>query len=290
MIENNFKTFDGKLLHYYLTESEKPKAVIQIVHGMQEHAGRYIDFMNFLTNNGYNVFASDLRGHGKNIEKIPGHSNGDIFQEIVKDQIEITKFLKEKYHLPVYIFGHSFGSYITQYYLANSNNIVNKAVICGSTYTKNFLYKFAKIVANITAIFKGKEHEAKLIEKLSLKGYGKDFENGNWLSRDEKNWNNYKNNNFCGQPFPVSFYLSLFKNAPKSYKNLNNIKVPILIISGTADPVGNKNASGPKKLYKVYKKAGINVSIKLYLNARHELLNETNKEEVYKDVLNFFNN
>lgn len=289
MIEDSFKSFDGKELHYYLVEAEKPKAVVQIVHGMQEHAKRYLPFMEFLQKNGYTSFASDLRGHGKSMDEIPGYSDGDIFQEIVKDQIEITKFLKEKYNLPVYIFGHSFGSFITQYYIANSDNIASKAVLCGSTFTNNALYKFGKFFAKLTCAFKGKKHEAKLIENMSLKGYGKKFPNGNWLSRDEENWEKYKADEFCGQPFPASFYLSMFKNGAKNYKNIGNIDIPVLIISGTSDPVSGKNAKGAEKLYRVYKDNGIDVQLILYDRARHELLNETNKEDVYKDVLEFFN-
>ena len=288
MIENKFKSFDGKELHYYLLEAKEPKAVVQIIHGMQEHAKRYIPFMEFLQSNGFTVFASDLRGHVENIEEIPGYSDGDIFQEIVKDQIEITKYLKEKYNLPVYIFGHSFGSFITQYYIENSNNIASKAVICGSTYTKSPLYTFGKIFAKLTCIFKGKKHEAKFIENMSLKGYGKKFEDGNWLSRDKENWERYKADKFCGQPFPANFYLSMFKNMGKNYKSIKNIKIPLLIISGTQDPVSGKNARGAEKLYKTYKEDNLDVSLILYDRARHELLNETNKDEVYRDILEFF--
>ena len=289
MIEDTFKSFDGKELHYYLLEAENAKGVVQIVHGMQEHAGRYAHFMEFLQKNGYTSFASDLRGHGKSMDDIPGYSEGDIFKEIVKDQLEITKFLKEKYKLPVYIFGHSFGSFITQSYITNPSSLASKAVLCGSTCTKSLLYSFGKFFARLTCTFKGKKHEAKLIENMSLKGYGKKFEDGNWLSRDPENWEKYKKDEFCGQPFPANFYLSMFKNGAKNYKELGNIDVPLLIISGTSDPVSGKNAKGAEKLYRIYKDNGIDVSLILYDRARHELLNETNKDEVYKDILEFFN-
>ena len=286
-MKEGFLNCNNCKLYYYLVESENPKGVVQIIHGMQEHAKRYIPFMEFLQRNGYTVFASDLRGHGNSIETIPGYSDGDIFQEIVQDQIEITKYLKDKYKTDVYVFGHSFGSFITQNYITHKDISAKKIILCGSTYTKNILFRFGKLFAKITCLFKGKKCSAKFIEKMSLNGYGKNFENGNWLSRDEQNWEAYKKDKFCGQSFPANFYLSMFKNSLKNYKNINNINIPILIISGTSDPVSGKNAKGAIKLYNKYKNANKDVSIILYENARHELLNEINKNDVYNDILNF---
>ena len=286
-MKEGFLNCNNCKLYYYLMEAENPKGVVQIIHGMQEHAKRYIPFMKFLQKNGYTVFASDLRGHGKSMNLAPGYSDGDIFREIVNDQLEITKFLKEKYKTEIILFGHSFGSFIAQNYITHKDILVQKVVLCGSTYTKNILFAFGKFFAKLTCIFKGKKRSAKFIENMSLKNYGKNFENGNWLSRDEQNWEAYKKDKFCGQQFPANFYYSMFKNSLKNYKNINNINIPILIISGTSDPVSGKNAKGAIKLYKKYKNSDKNVSIILYENARHELLNEINKENVYEDILKF---
>lgn len=284
---------DFELVGYLWDEVENPTGVVQIIHGMQEHAKRYDSFAMYLNTLGLIVFASDLRGHGQTAlqNNLPlGYSDGDIFMEIVQDQIIITNFLIEKFKLPVSILGHSFGSFITQRYLIENGFKIKNVILCGSTYTNSFSFKAGYIVSCLSKFFKGKKKEAKLIEKMSIKSYGKDFENGNWLSRDTNVWKEYNNDELCGKPFPNNFYWSFFKNARKNYKDLKNIPyyLPILIISGTNDPVGGK--TGIVKLFFSYGKAKKKVYFKTYLNARHELLNELNKEEVYKDVSNFLLN
>ena len=145
-------------------------------------------------------------------------------------------------------------------------------------------------VAKICRFFRGKKAKAKLIEKMSIKGYGKHFPDGNWLSRSEDNWYKYTHDPLCGMTFPNNFYYSFFKNARHNYKNIENIPyyLPILIISGTSDPVSGKN--GVVKLFFKYGEAMKKVYFKTYLNARHELLNEINKDEVYEDIGQFILN
>lgn len=279
------------LVGYYWDEVDSPKAVVQIIHGMQEHATRYDDFAKYLNKNGFIVFASDLRGHGETAGdvKLLGHTNGDIFKEIVSDQVLITEKLIKKYDLPVYVLGHSFGSFITQRY-AQICNLSNKIVICGSAYTKTLTMFMANIIAHITALFKGNHSEGKLIEKLSFGSYAKKHENGNWLVTDDEVYKAYKEDPYCGTPFPACFYKSLFKNAIRNYRDLKLItpEKKIFLIAGDKDPVGG-NGKLVKKLYKVYKKQHVNVDMKLYENELHEILNGAKKQEVYKDVVDFFN-
>ncbi len=279
------------LVGYFWENVLKPKGIVQIIHGMQEHAKRYDDFAKFLNGKGYVVFASDLRGHGETINDVEkqGFSEGDIFEEIVNDQIIISNTLKEKYNLPLYVVGHSFGSFVTQMYMTKCN-IADKIVLSGSTYTRNLSFKFGNLVAHINGAVVGKNKTAKFLEKNSFGAYGKKFKNGNWLTRDEEIFEAYKLDPYCGHPFPYSFYKSMFSGVAKNYKDIDKIRsdVKILIISGDSDPVGGYGKL-VTKLYNVYRKQGLNVQCKLYNGARHEILNETNKVEVYDDVLNFFN-
>lgn len=282
---NNFE-----LAGYLWDKVSNPIGVVQIIHGMQEHAKRYSKFAEYLNENGLIVFASDLRGHGQTAlcNNLPfGYSDGDIFMEILQDQIIITDFLKQKFGLPITIFGHSFGSMIAQRYMIENGFKIKNIIICGSTYTNSFAFRAGYNVAKICRFFKGKKAEAKLLEKMSIKGYGKKYKNGNWLSRDEKIWDNYNDDELCGKPFPNNFYYSFFKNARNNYKNLQNIPyyLPILLISGTDDPVSGKN--GMVKLFFTYGNAKKKVFLKTYSYARHELLNELNKEDIYKDICHF---
>lgn len=281
---------DFELACYVWDKVENPVGVVQIIHGMQEHAKRYNDFAKYLNKQGLIVFASDLRGHGLTAinNNLPfGYSDGDIFMEIVFDQIKITDYLKEKYKLPISIFGHSFGSFISQRYIIENGFKVKNVILCGSTYTNSMLYKLGYTMSGICKFFRGKKKPAKLIEKMSIKGYGKKYKDGNWLSRDENNWYNYTHDPLCGMTFPNNFYHSFFKNARHNYKNLENIPfyLPILIISGTDDPVSGKK--GIFNLFIKYGEAMKKVFLKTYLDARHELLNETCKTEVYEDVTKF---
>jgi len=283
---------DFELVCYLWDKAEKPIGVFQIVHGMQEHAKRYNEFAKYLNSKGFIVLASDLRGHGETakIHNLPqGYSDGDIFNETVHDQMKITNYLTETYKLPITIFGHSYGSFITQRYLVEYGFKIKNAILCGSTYTNNFAFNSGYIVASLLKLLGLKKKPAKLIESMSIKSYGKGFDNGNWLSRDNKVWESYKNDEFCGKTFPNNFYWSLFKNARQNYKNLKNIPyyLPILLISGTDDPVAGKKGNGIINLFFKYGKARKKVFFKSYYEARHELLNETCKESVYDDISSF---
>lgn len=287
--------YNGRKLNAVLYDNvTKQKGIVAIVHGMQEHCGRYKAFCEHLEANGYVVFTMDLRGHGKNMQDgIPGYDSGDIFLSIVEDyKIILTDFRQKFPKLPIIVIGHSFGSFVTQRLVVEADNIVDKFVICGSTYCNNLEFKAGKVIAKLTQAFKGRKATAKLIEKTGFGGYAKSFksEGGNWLTRDTDIWEKYQKDKLCGQPFPASFYVSLFTNAPKNYKNLAHVdeSTPILLIAGKCDPL-SKGGRLVKKLYRVYKKHWLNVSLNLYEGGRHELLNEINNEEIWKDVLDFIN-
>lgn len=284
--------FENKeLTCYFWDEVKQPKAVVQIIHGMQEHAKRYNEFALELNKAGFIVFASDLRGHGETAGRIEdlGHTNGDIFKEIVSDQVIITEKLKKQYDLPVYVFGHSFGSFITQRYIQVCN-LSEKAIICGSAYTNTIIMHAGNVIAHLTGFFKGNHTEAKLIEKMSFGGYAKPFENGNWLSTDESVFEAYKQDPYCGTPFPACFYKSMFKNIVKNYRDLKLVtpEQKVLLIAGDKDPVGS-NGKSVEKLYKVYKKNKINVDMILYENERHEIINGLQKQKVIQDIIEFYN-
>ena len=283
--------YHGLKLNCYLFEPEtKAKAVVQIIHGMQEHALRYSRFAEFLAKNGYVVLVSDLRGHGNSLlkENKFGFGEKDIYAEIIEDQNIICDFLKEKYKLPIYVFGHSFGSFVTQGFM-QINHTPKKFVLCGTTDGSKFMYRAGSALAGFLIAIGQKNNLANIMEGISLKSYGKKFEDGNWLSRDKANWEAYKKDELCGHYFPVSFYRSMLKHLSKLNKTIYKIpdKTPIFMIAGDKDPVG-KNAKYVESLYETYKKSGKNVKLKIYPECRHELLNELNREEVYNDLLKFF--
>lgn len=278
---------------YLYDEVKKPKACILVIHGMQEHGARYDDFANFLQSKGYITLVSDLRGHGLTArcsDELGRGEGDDIFSEIVEDQTILAHYLIKTYNLPLYVFGHSYGSFITQKLIQVIPSI-KKAIICGTTNGDSALIGLGKTLAGVLVIFGKKDNRANIVQNMSLKSYGKGFEDGNWLSRDNEVWEEYKRDSLCGNAFPLSFFNSMLSNLNQLNKNVGfvNKEMQILFICGDKDPVGS-NGKHVKSLHEFYLKKGLNSHIKIYPECRHELLNELNKKEVYNDILNFYSN
>lgn len=289
-----FESFDKTKIHFYKWDNvEKPKGVVQLIHGMAEYAGRYEPFAKFLNSLGYIVFADDHRAHGQTAideSKIGKYDGENLFFDTLKDEIFISNMLKKEYSLPLFVFGHSYGSFLTQAYIEHCD-IYDKAIICGSALMKGRIdVKFGLLIAKMTRFFKGKDANAKLIEKINFGGYNKKFKEGVWLNSVKEEADKYYADKYCGKSFSAKFYIDFFGAFSKIYKKENLLKInkskPIFLVAGSDDPVGSMGKS-VKKLYEFYKSLGLNVSIKLYEGARHEILNEKIKEEVYLDVKNF---
>ena len=279
-----------KLQTYVYDKIKNPKAVVLIVHGMMEHAGRYYNFAKFLNDNGYIVVANDLRGHGHSaVDKKYGVGEKDIYAETVQDEIIILEKLKDAYELPIYLFGHSYGSMLSQAIIQNTD-VVEKCVLCGTANGSSGIMKLGGTTAKFLGLFKGENSGGGMIEKMCIKNYGKKFENGNWLTRDEEVFKNYNEDEMCGGSFPFSFYKSMLTNMKKINHGINKIgKKKIFLIAGEKDPVGS-NGKQVTNLNKLYLKNNIDSRCKIYPDCRHELINELNKEEIYKDILDFYNN
>lgn len=271
---------------------EKPKAIIVLVTGMAEHSSRYDDFATFLNKNGYSVYCLDHYGQGKNEGQ--GKGAEDFFSKMVKTVDELVLKYKEEFKLPVYIFSHSMGSFMTQSYLENYTH-ADKYVICGTNFMKGLggiSYTLAKCVVNKKNI----DEPAKLLHDLAIGAYEKTAKgypsNNAWLSYNEENWKKYDADPDSGYRCSNGFYLNFFKGLASLNKNKLVEKIdkslPIYIIAGQDDPVGG-NGSGPTKLQKYYEKFGLNSKLKIYNHMKHEILNEDDHNIVYQDVLDFYN-
>ena len=276
-----------------------PIGVVQIFHGMAEHSGRYDDFAIFLNKKGFIVYADDHRGHGNSKgDNVLGYIGHDGFNNVVEDEKIISDLIKEKHiGLPLYIFAHSFGSFVGQEYIIRYSNNINGIILSGSAKQNGIDIKAAYILASLQKRFFGDKLEANLLDKLSFGSYNNKIEKRrtkfDWLSRDEKEVDKYIIDNLCGYISPVNFYYNLFSGLKDLYKpdRLNKISkdLPTLILSGDMDPVG-KYGKSVQSLYNQYVNLNIeNVDIKLYEGGRHELLNEINKEEVYDFIFTWLN-
>lgn len=296
----NLKARDGHLINVYCWDKVKnPRAILQVFHGMSEHAGRYNRFAKYLNSQGIVVFGDDHRGHGKTaaINGKLGSIGTNGFNNIVDDEYMITQILKEKYpNTPIYVFAHSFGSFVGQEYITRYSKDINGVILCGSAAQKGLKFKFAKTIAFIYMKVFGEEREARFLERLSFGSYNKRITPGdktNWLSRDFEEIIKYATDSNCGFTCSADFYYYFCDGLTKLYKKnkleIINKNLPIYIIAGEEDPVG-EYGKNVKKLYDIYNNLSISdVKITLYKDARHELLNELNRDYVTKDILNWIN-
>ncbi len=286
-------------LNVIIWETEKePIGVLQIVHGMAEYIDRYDNFAKYMTEHGFNVIGHDHLGHGHSVsdERDYGffaEENGDKI--IIEDMHSVTQYAREKWEeLPNFILGHSMGSFCLRQYLTKYSNDVFGAIIMGTGWIPSAAALLGKTIATNTCKSKGSHTVNPLLIKLTLEPYNKPFApartNCDWLSRDEKQVDLYVNDKLCGFDFTAGAYKDFFTVLEKIAKNRQLIgmrkSLPILITSGSVDPVGGKKAC--EKLNAQYKRCGINdVTLKLWENDRHEILNELDKSDVYRYICNW---
>lgn len=298
-----FKGQENLDVHVYKWEDEKiePKAVVQIAHGMSETAKRYEYFAQELTKNGYIVYINDHRGHGKtakDLDNVGYLADEAGFTCLVEDMNTLTNIIKkENKDLPLYLFGHSMGSFASQRYIMEYGNNLDGLILSGSNGKHGFILNIAEKLISYEIKKHGRRHRSKLIDSLIFGGNNRGFKPArtdfDWLSRDEKEVDKYIEDPYCGVLFTTGFFYDFVKGLQEVEHTDNLKKVPkdlhIHILSGDKDPVG-KNGKGVLRLRDRYINLGVkNVSCKLYKDGRHEMLNEINKEEVIKDVLDWLN-
>ena len=287
---------EGYKLSLAVFPVEKAKAVIQMVHGMQEHKERYYPFIEYLNKNGYAVVISDMRGHGEDAP-ILGHIADNKGEDIlIDDQMKIYEYIKENFKdLPVYLFGHSMGSIISRVLLQEHSANYKKVILSGYV-APNPASPVAVCLGNIVKSG-GRQKFSKLLANLALGPYSKAVKNHktdlDWLSTNEENVQNYINDPLCGFPFTNGSFSALFHllnrmGSAKRYKNVNK-ELPFLLAGGEDDPctAGVKGRANSKK---VLEKAGFtNIEVATFKGMRHEILNEVDKDSVYKTMLEFLN-
>lgn len=288
------KTFDDKYNTVSVWDDvENVIGVVVIAHGMAEHADRYDDFAKRLNGEGYVVLADNHRGHKYNPDGDLGKVAPDSFENSVRDIRTVVEYAKEKYAPGVLLLGHSYGSFLAQRYLELYADTLTGCILSGTAYMKGALVGMGKLVAGVQRALIGGDKTGKLIDKLSFGAYNKPFESQGqrfaWLSRDKAEVAKYEADEYCGYPLSINYYYYFFRSVQRMYSDkVRSVPadLPILIAVGSEDPVSNKAALA-EKLYKFYLQNGLNVTYKVYPGARHEILNETNRAEVYDDMVSF---
>ena len=273
---------------------DNPKACVVLSHGMAEHVERYDEFANFLNQNGFSVYGIHQIGHGRAIKEIKGHFEKDDFFHCAENLLTLVKQVKEEYpDKKVFLFGHSMGSFISQYYISNYHNL-DGVILCGSNGPnfKNTLNKFA---ANLLFLFANNEKPGYMLNKMAFGSFNNHFKpvrtEADWISRDPEEVDKYIEDDLSGFTCSVGFFKQLLKGMAtlKGLQHNISVDLPILIISGDSDPVG-ENGKGVTRLYNQYKNNAIkDVNMKLYQGGRHEILNDYCRKEVMSDVLDWLN-
>lgn len=277
----------------------EPRAVVQIAHGIAEHIRRYDDFMNFLAENGYVAVGNDHLGHGESIQAPEeqgffAEENG--WDRVVEDMDRLREQMRQEYpDLPYIFFGHSMGSFLTRTYLIRHPEKYDAAIISGTGHQGKPLVIAGYTAASLMVRSKGPRADGQALNDMAFGSYCKKIANPrtpfDWLSRDEESVDRYIADPLCGFVAKVSLYRDMMGGI-KFITNQANIDAmskeqPIYFMSGDADPVGDYG-KGVEKAYQAFCKAGLrDVTIRLYPDGRHEMLNEINKSKVYQDILHW---
>lgn len=270
-----------------------PTAVIQVFHGLGEHSARYRRFAVAATRGGYAVCAHDHRGHGPDAGK-PGLFAAERgWDRLVDDGHSVADFLRERFPgKPVVLLGHSMGSFIAQSYAMRFGEDLAALILSASSWPSRGLLFFGRLVARITAWRKGPEGYSPLLDKIGFEEFNKPFEPArtelDWLSRDHAEVDAYIADPLCGGPYTIGLWTDLLGGLHDIASNraLRDIPrdLPILITGGADDPVGGER--GMRELSEHYAATGHrHLATKIYPGGRHEMLNETNRDEFTTDVL-----
>ena len=280
----------------YIPETDEISGVVQIVHGMSEHIERYEEFAGFLTRRGFVVTGEDHLGHGKSVTEDGNYGyfcENDPATVVVRDVHRLKKMTQELYpNVPYVIIGHSMGSFILRNYIYRYGTGITGAILLGTGMQSPALIGFGKIIAGVQKVFCGSQYVSKSLHKIAFGAFNKRFmpvkTSCDWLSKDEGRVKAYRKDPMCNFVYTVNGFQTLFELLSGMQKKSNLEKIPkslpVLILSGADDPVG-EFGKGVQKTYDSLLSVGMeNVEMKIYENCRHELLHDTERETVTQDI------
>ena len=298
-----YPSTDGKTqIHAIVWEPDgKPKAILQIIHGMVEFIDRYDDFAKYLNKHGFLVAGEDHLGHGESVQsdEYHGYFGEEGNAHVIADIHHLREILQKEYpDTPYLMLGHSMGSFLIRQYITEKGcayaDGLKGVIVMGTAWQPAPVLAMGKLMAKLMGTKKvGKS--AELIDKMSFGSYLKRIENpktiSDWLTKDDEVVTWYRKQPWCTFHFSPNAYYNMFLGMQKAH-DIERMKklpagLPILFCAGAEDPVGNWG-EGVRKAYMVYtENTPCEVSIKLYDDDRHEILNELDKDQVYEDMREF---
>ena len=278
-------------------EGVAPRAVVQIAHGMAEHAGRYARFAEALTGAGLVVVAHDHRGHGKTAngpEQLGDFADSDGFRRVVEDVHVVRQWIdREHAGLPVILLGHSFGAMVAQAYAAAHGEGLKALALSGTTGIRGPMAEVGRLVVKVEGMRLGPRGKSDVVDKAFFGDFNRAFDPTrtafDWLSRDEAEVDKYIEDPLCGFLMTNRGWLDVL-DATRATADRDAMAripshLPVYLFAGSRDPVGGRTRQ-VQKLADALRAVGMtNVDVRFYEDARHELLNETNREEVTRDLV-----
>ena len=272
---------------------------MQIIHGMAEHSARYARLAEALTSRGFAVYAHDLPGHGARAET-RGHFADRRGWRVAISSIRDVQRLAQREHpgRPLFMLGHSMGSFLLQHFVADSGGSLAGAVFSATSGDLGPLRRVGLGLIRLEAALYGRRHPSALGEMLSFKDFNRRFQPArtkfDWLSRDAAEVDRYAADPLCGFRCSTGLWIDLLEAGGKLTlaPRLRRVPktLPVLMIAGAEDPV-SRGARGPAALERHYQQVGLrDITVKVYAGARHELFNETCRDEVTADLLAWLEN
>jgi len=273
----------------------KPRAVVQLIHGIAEHIARYDQFACFLKEQGYLVVADDHMGHGASIGPggIQGYFYGGWLSAVADEKSLHDRIAAQNPGVPYYILGHSMGSFLLRTYLYTYPDALDAAIISGTGWTAPAMVRTGLLVCRAEARRVGETGVSPILNKMMFSGYNKAFQPQrtafDWLTSVDEVVDAYIADPLCGFDSTVGLTRDLLTGIQMN-ENRENLarmdkNLPVLFVSGAKDPVGG-SSKGVLQTIDAFKRSGMkNVTIKIYPDGRHEMLNERNRGEVYGDIL-----
>lgn len=295
--EGQFQGYNNKPIQYYHWQGSEKKAVIQIIHGMGEHAARYKRLAEVLVPQGYVLYANDHRGHGLTagtVDQIGYFEDGHFWKDTQNDLKIFTQLIKkENPNIPFFLLGHSMGSLLARDYISNTSESIRGVILSGTGGDPGTLGTVGLGLSKLLASIYGRKKRSEFLRKISFGKFNKEFApmrtKADWISKDEQVVDVYVSDEMCSKTFTSGFWIDLLSGVRKintrdTYQSTNP-DLPIYIFSGDRDPVGDFG-KGVKEVYGKYKEAGVtDIECVLYPNGRHEMLNETNRDEVISSLV-----
>ena len=269
------------------------RAVFQIVHGMCEHIARYDEFGRYLAQRGVLVVGHSHLGHGltaQNEDELGWFGEPDGNALLIEDIHKLREELQRP-ELPFYILGHCMGSFLTRQYLGVHGEGLSGAVIMGTADIPVPVLKMGQFICRMIALVKGWHHRSALVSAMVTDGYQRKYGLG-WLSKNEDSNRAYEEDSRCGFRFTLNGFYNLFLGLERASRTEAAGQLPtdypLLFTAGAEDPVG-ACGKGVRAVYSRYRRLGAKSRIRLYPGDRHEILNESDREQVFEDIYNWMN-